>query len=66
MVRLRRPRELLDLARTANDFTRTTTHVVRAASRRVGQRPAGDPRLPAEHYLCFLVQTAAQARGKLG
>ena len=41
MVRLRRHRELLDLARTANDFTRTTTHFVRAASHRVRQIIAG-------------------------
>ena len=41
MVRLRRHRELLDLARTANDFTRTTTHFVRAASHRVRHIIAG-------------------------
>ena len=35
MVRLRRRRELLDLARTANDFSCTTTHFVGATTDRV-------------------------------
>jgi hypothetical protein len=39
--RLRRLRELLDLARAPNDFTGTTTHFVRAASHRVCHMVAG-------------------------
>ena len=41
MVRLRLHRELLDLARTANNLTRTTAHPVRAVSDRVRDIIAG-------------------------